>query len=97
MASKDSMVRDLLDKLRDAPPQELSEVVDFVERLRAKRQASSKQESDSAALEARLAQAVAAGVLRAPEPNARRFSTIEAPPLQVSGRPASEIVLEDRR
>jgi hypothetical protein len=50
MASNESMVRDLLDKLRDAQPQELSEVVDFVERLRAKRQASVKL-SDSAGLE----------------------------------------------
>ena len=72
------------------------QVVDFVERLRARREAS-KQVSDSAVLEARLAQAVAAGLLRAPEPTARRFSTIEAPPVQVGGRPASEIVLEARR
>jgi hypothetical protein len=96
MASNESMVRDLLDKLRDAQPQELSEVVDFVERLRAKRQASVKL-SDSAGLETRLAQAVAAGVLRAPEPGAHRFSTVDAPPIQVSGQAASEIVLEDRR
>jgi hypothetical protein len=48
MPSKDSMVRDLLDKLRDAPPQELSEVVDFVERLRAKRSAASTGADESA-------------------------------------------------
>lgn len=48
MASKDSIVRDLIDKLRDAPPQELSEVVDLVERLRAKRAASATQADPSA-------------------------------------------------
>jgi len=48
MASHDSTARDLLDKLRDAQPHELSEVVDFVERLRAKRQASATQADESA-------------------------------------------------
>jgi hypothetical protein len=37
MASRGSIVRDLLDKLRDAPKEELSEVADFAEFLHAKR------------------------------------------------------------
>ena len=37
MASRDSIVRDLLEKLRNAPNEELSEVADFAEFLHAKR------------------------------------------------------------
>ena len=37
MASRDSIVRDLLEKLRNAPNEELSEVADFAEFLHAQR------------------------------------------------------------
>jgi len=98
MPSRDSIVRDLLDKLRNAPPEELSEVIDFADFLRARRL---KQAVTPAAAPSSLdeleAQAAAAGLLRLPDPHARKLSTTEAPPVRVGGKPASEIVLEDRR
>jgi hypothetical protein len=97
MASRDSIVRDLLDKLRDAPNEELSEVADFAEFLHAKRLKRAVVTPSSPSLDELEARAAAAGLLRPPEPNARRLSTTEVPPVQVGGKPASEIVLEDRR
>lgn len=97
MASRDSIVRDLLDKLRDAPNEELSEVADFAEFLHAKRLKRTAVAPSSPSLEELEARAVAAGLLRSPEPNARRLSTTEFAPVHVGGKPASEIVLEDRR
>ncbi len=100
MPSRDSIVRDLLDKLRNAPPEELSEVIDFAEFLRARRLKHAGAEAAAAApssLDELEAQAAAAGLLRLPDPQARKLSTLEAPPVRVGGRPASEIVLEDRR
>ena len=98
MPSRDSFVKDLLDKLRDAPTQELSEVIDFAEFLRARRLKHALADTSSEpALDALEAQAAAAGLVRLPEPHARKLSTTEAPPVHVGGKPASEIVLEDRR
>jgi hypothetical protein len=97
MASRDSIVRDLLDKLRDAPNEELSEVVDFAEFLYAKRLKRTAMTPAAPSLDELEARAVAAGLLRSPEPSARRLSTSEFAPVHVGGRPASEIVLEDRR
>ena len=97
MASRDSIVRDLLEKLRDAPSEELSEVADFAEFLRAKRLKRAAVPPSSSPLEELEARAAAAGLLRPPEPNARKLSTTEVPPVHVGGKPASEIVLEDRK
>jgi FAD/FMN-containing dehydrogenase len=94
MASRDSIVKDLLDKLQHASTEELSEVVDFADFLRARRL---KQAAAGAALDELEAQAAAAGLLRLPDPQARKLSTTEAPPIAVGGKPASEVVLEDRR
>jgi len=94
MPSRDSIVRDLIDKLRNASPEELSEVVDFAEFVHARRL---KQAAAPAALDELEAQAAASGLLRLPDPHARKLSTAEAPPVHVGGKPASEIVLEDRR
>lgn len=94
MASRDSIVKDLLDKLQNASAEELSEVVDFAEFLRARRL---KHAAAGAALDDLEAQAAAAGLLRLPDPQARKLSTTEAPPVAIGGKPASEIVLEDRR
>lgn len=95
MASRDSIVKDLLEKLRDAPTHELSEVVHFAEFLRARRLKQAVAEGGS--LDALEAHAAASGLLRLPDPQARKLSTTEAPPVQVGGRPASQIVIEDRR
>lgn len=97
MASRDSIVRDLLEKLRDAPSEELSEVADFAEFLHAKRLKRAPLVPSSPSLEELEVRAAAAGLLRLPEPHARKLSTAEVPPVHVGGRPASEIVLEDRR
>jgi len=96
MPSRDSIVRDLLDKLRTAPAEELSEVVDFAEFLRARRLKQVTAQA-GAALDELEAHAAAAGLLRLPDPQARKLSTTEAPPVHVGGKLASEIVLEDRR
>ena len=96
MPSRDSIVKDLLDKLRTAPAEELSEVVDFAEFLRARRLKQATAQA-GAALDELEAHAAAAGLLRLPDPQARKLSTTEAPPVHVGGKPASEIVLEDRR
>lgn len=94
MPSRDSIVRDLLDKLRNASTEDISEVVDFAEFLRARRL---KDAAAPAALDELEAKAVATGLLRLPDPQARKLSTLEAPPVRVGGKPASEIVIEDRR
>jgi hypothetical protein len=96
MPSRDSIVNDLLDKLRTAPTEELSEVVDFAEFLRARRLKQVAAQA-AAAFDELEAHAAAAGLLRLPDPQARKLSTIEAPPVHVGGKPASEIVIEDRR
>ncbi len=75
MSSRDSVLRDLLEKLRNAPNEELFEIVDFMEFLHAKslrRAAMAPSSPDE--LEAR---AVTTGLLRPPEPNARKLSTSE--------------------
>lgn len=97
MPSRDSIVKDLLDKLRTASTEELSEVVDFAEFLRARRRGQLTAQAAGAALDELEAHAAATGLLRLPDPQARKLSTAEAPPVQVGGKPASEIVLEDRR
>lgn len=86
-----SYTQDLLDKLRALPDDKLAEVVDFVEFLRERhaRTGSTREE--------RLRIAADAGLLVLPAPGAARLSTDEAPPVAVAGKPASEIVLEDRR
>jgi hypothetical protein len=96
MPSRDSIVKDLLDKLRSAPAEELSEVVDYAEFLRARRLKQVTAQPGTA-LDEHEAHAAAAGLLRLPDPQARKLSTTEAPPVHVGGKPASEIVLEDRR
>lgn len=98
MASRDSIVSDLLDKLRNAPPEEISEVIDFAEFLRARRlKHAVAQAAAPSSLDELEAHAAAAGLLRLPGPQARKLSTLQAPPVRVGGRPASELVLEDRR
>lgn len=87
-----SYTEDLFDKIRTLPDDKIAEVADFVELLHARR-----LQHAAPALDELEAQAAAAGLLRMPEARARKRSTIEAPPIQVGGRPASEIALEDRR
>lgn len=97
MASRDSMVRELLEALRDSSEEELSEVVDFAEFLRARRAKHATTAAEASSLDERETRAGARGLVRLPEPGARRFSTTEVPPIKVAGKPASEIVIEDRR
>lgn len=49
------------------------------------------------AMPAALAQAVADGSVVLPAANARRLTTAEAPPIPGGGKPASDMVSEDRR
>jgi hypothetical protein len=86
-----SYTQDLLDKIRALPEDKIAEVVDFVDFLHARRS------NAAAAIDELEARAAASGLLRLPDPHARKLSTTEAPPVRVGGKPASEIVLEDRR
>lgn len=70
--------------------------LDFAEFLRARRHKQATAQA-GAALDKLEAHAAAAGLLRLPGPRARKLSTAEAPPVQIGGKPASEIVLKDRR
>jgi hypothetical protein len=87
-----SYTEDLLDRIRTLPDDKIAEVADFVEFLHARR-----QQQAAPALDELEARAVTAGLLRMPDSQARMRSTADAPPIQVGGRPASEIALEDRR
>jgi len=86
-----SYTQDLLDKIRALPDDKIAEVADFVDHLRARRADAPLAAEE---LEARAA---ATGLLRLPEPHAHKLSTAEAPPVHVGGKPASEMVVEDRR
>jgi hypothetical protein len=81
----------LLQKLLDLPAGRLAEVEDFVDFLRDKehRRASSP--------EARLRAAMEAGNITPSEPGHIRSSVKDVPPVAIPGKPASEMVIEDRR
>jgi hypothetical protein len=86
-----SSADELLAKLRELPPGKLAEVEDFVDFLRDKerRRASSG--------EARLRAAAEAGHITPSDPGHERSSVKDVPPVFMPGKPASEMVLEDRR
>ncbi len=97
MASRDSIVRDLLDK-----PSRTLQTRSFPKSPTSQSSCGTNASSAQPWLPPRprwtslKARAIATGLLRPPEQNARRLSTTEVPPVHVGGRPASEIVLEDR-
>jgi len=93
---KHAPAQNLFDKIRMLPPDKITEVEDFVDFLRMKSEELLAKRAVNE-LDDREAQAAAAGLIKLPDPHARRLSTSEAPPVQVGGKPASEIVLEDRR
>ena len=86
-----SYTQDLLDKIRALPEDKLAEVVDFVDFLRE------RQARTGNTREERLRIAAAAGLVTLPEPGHQRSSVDELPPVVVPGKPASEMVIEDRR
>ena len=86
-----SYTKDLLDKLRSLPEDKLAEVIDFVDFLR------DRQARTGTTREERLRIAADAGILVLPKPGAQRSSVRELPPAVVPGKPASEMVIEDRR
>jgi hypothetical protein len=86
-----SYTQDLLEKIRDLPDDKIAEVADFVEFLRQ------RQTRIATTREERLRAAAQAGILVPPKPGAQRSSVRELPPAVVPGKPASEIVIEDRR
>lgn len=94
--SSSSSADALLEKLRELPPGKLAEVEDFVDFLRdqflrdkERRRASSREE--------RLRAAAEAGHITPSEPSHERSSVRDVPPVSMPGKPASEMVLEDRR
>ena len=86
-----SYTQELLDRIRALPDDKIVEVADFVEFL------CMKHERTAGTLDERLRAAVDAGVVVPPDPGAKRFSTKEVPPAAIPGKPASEMVIEDRR
>ena len=86
-----SYTQDLLDKIRALPEDKLAEVIDFVDFLRE------RQARTGSTREERLRIAAAAGMITLPEPGHQRSSVDELPPVVVPGKPASEMVIEDRR
>ena len=86
-----SYTQDLLDKIRALPDDKITEVIDFVDFLR------DRQARTGTTREERLRIAADAGLLVLPTPGAKRSSTAEVPPIAVPGKPASEMVIEDRR
>ena len=86
-----SYTQDLLDKIRALPDDKIAEVVDFVDFLRARHDRSTGTRDD------RLQAAIDAGAIVAPKPGIQRSSATELPPVVVGGKPASEMVIEDRR
>lgn len=89
--SSSSSADALLEKLRELPPAKRAEVEDFVDFLRDKerRRASSREE--------RLRAAAEAGHITPSEPGHERSSVKNVPPVSMPGKPASEMVIEDRR
>jgi Protein of unknown function (DUF2281) len=86
-----SYTQDLLDKIRALPDDKIAEVVDFVEFLR------SRQQREQGSLDERLRAAADAGLITPPQPGVQRSSVRDLPPVEVPGKPASEMVIEDRR
>jgi hypothetical protein len=86
-----SYTQDLLDKIRALPDDKIAEVADFVEFLRH------QQQRTAATLDERLRAAVDAGLITPPVPGVQRSSVRDLPPVAVPGKPASEMVIEDRR
>lgn len=86
-----SYTQDLLDKIRALPEDKVAEIIDYVDFLceRQARAGSTREE--------RLRIAAAAGLITLPKPGHLRSSVHELPPAVVAGKPASEMVIEDRR
>ena len=86
-----SYTQDLLEKIRALPDDKIAEVVDFVDFLRARLGQTEGRRDD------RLQAAIDAGVIVPPRSGVHRSSPTELPPVAVPGKPASEMVIEDRR
>jgi len=86
-----SYTQDLLNKLRALPEDKLAEVIDFVDFLRE------RQVRIGSTREERLRIAAAAGQITLPSPVHQRSPIRDLPPAVVPGKPASEMVIEDRR
>jgi hypothetical protein len=86
-----SRVETLLEKLHDLPADKLVEVESFVDFLRQAQQRS------VSSLEERLRHAADTGRLMPPTAGHQRLFVSMVRPVAVPGRPASELVLEDRR
>jgi hypothetical protein len=86
-----SRAETLLEKIHDLPADKLVEIEDFVDILRQ------RQQRNLASPEERLRHAADTGRLTPPTAGHQRSSITTVRPVAVPGRPASEMVLEDRR
>lgn len=83
--------RELLEKLRELSQEKIAEVRDFVDFLHE------RERRGPAGADERLGEAIRGGRVSPAKAGAKRSSVAESPPVTVPGRPASEIVIEDRR
>jgi hypothetical protein len=86
-----SRAETLLEKLQDLPADKLVEVEDFVDFLRQ------KQQRNVSSLEGRLRHTAHTGHLTPPTAGHQRSSVSTVKPIAVPGKPASEMIIEDRR
>jgi hypothetical protein len=86
-----SRAETLLEKLQDLPADKLVEVEDFVDFLRQ------KQQRNVSLLEGRLRHAANTRHLTLPAAGHQRSSIRTVRPVAVPGKPASEMIIQDRR
>lgn len=81
----------LLEKLRDLPAGKLAEVEDFVDFLRERERRAAVSHAK------RLQTAAESGQITPVTPGLERSLVKDVPPVDIPGKPLSEMVLEDRR
>lgn len=97
-----STVEEILNAVRDLPPQEQAELKRRLERLTASSENAGEQLEDGTQghvkdLHARIHQAMyEAGLVSAVDPPVKRRRE-RPPPIKIKGKPLSETIIEDRR
>ena len=93
-----SYTQHLLEKIRALPEDKIAEVEDFVDFLKVRGESPQPVPTlSSSSPQERLENAARDGLVRLQEPSTCKSSTEKTPPLRVGGKPASEMVIEDRR
>lgn len=98
-----STVEEILNAVRDLPPQEQAELKRRLERLTASSENGGEQQLEDSTqghvkdLHARIHQAMyEAGLVSSVDPPVKRRRE-RPPPIEIKGKPLSETIIEDRR